>query len=136
MPFIDPALPLHKAVIAKLTNDPGVAALVNGRVYDGVKADVIWPYISLGPFQLLPEHGDCLDGGETIIQVDAWAIGPKTVEAKQIGAAIAACLDEAVLTLDGNRLVSIEIEQTQYLREADGITAHCAVSLRALTDPY
>jgi hypothetical protein len=136
MPFVDPSLPLQKALIDTMITDPSLFVLVEGRVYDAVPTkNLIFPYISLGPFQLLPEHGDCLDGGEAFIQVDAWSIGPKTVQAKQIGAAIAQCLDEAALTLDNNRLVLLEIDQTQYLRDPDGITAHCVVSLRALTDP-
>jgi len=136
MPFVDPSLPLQKALIDTMITDPGLFALVEGRVYDAVPTkNLIFPYISIGPFQLLPEHGDCLDGGEAFIQVDAWAIGPKTVQTKHIGAAIAQCLDEATLTLDNNRLVLLEIDQTQYLRDPDGITVHGVVSLRALTDP-
>jgi len=135
MPFIDPALPLQKALVAKLTADPTITGMVGTRVYDAVPMDATKPYVSFGPFQMLPEHGDCLDGGETFIQLDAWARGPDTVEAKRLGAAIAICLDETALTLDNNRLVLLEIDQTQYLRDPDGITAHCVVSLRALTDP-
>ena len=135
MPFVDPSLPLQKVLIDRMITDPGLFVLVEGRVFDAVPTAVAKPYISLGPFQCLPEHGDCLDGGETFIQVDAWALGPRTVAIKQVGAAIAQCLDEAEFTLDGNRLVSIEIEQIQYLREQDGITVHGVVSLRVLTDP-
>src|SRR5262245_61331749 len=125
MPFIDPSLPLQKALVARLTADPGVNGIVGNRVYDAVPTNPTKPYVSFGPFQLLPEHGDCLDGGETIIQVDGWANGPDSVEVKRLGAALALALDEASVTLDNNRLVSMEIEQSQYLREPDGITAHC-----------
>lgn len=135
MPYSDPALPLQKAIVAALKAAPAVAAIVNGRIYDGVPTNAVKPYVSFGPFQMLPEHADCLDGGESFITLDGWAGGPDTVQAKQLGAAIAVALDEAVLTLDGQRLVGIAIEQTQYLREPDGITAHAVVTLRVLTDP-
>ena len=135
MPFVDPSLPLQKALVAKLTADPTITSMAGARVYDAVPMNATRPYVSFGPFQLLPEHGDCLDGGEAFIQLDAWCNGPDTVECKRLGTAIATCLDEAALTLDDNRLVLLEIEQTQYLRDPDGITAHCVVSLRALTDP-
>ena len=39
---------------------------------------------------MLPEHGDCLDGGEAFVTLDGWAAGPDTVAVKQIGTAIAA----------------------------------------------
>lgn len=135
MPFVDPALALHKAIVAALKGDAGVAAIVNGRVYDGVPTNAVKPYVSLGAFQMLPEHGDCLDGGESFITLDAWAGGPDSVQAKQLGKAIANALDEATLTLDGNRLVGLALEQTNYLRDPDGITAHASITMRALTDP-
>ena len=135
MSFADPALPLQKAFVAKLSADPVVSGMVGTRIYDAVPMAATKPYISFGTFQMLPEHGDGLDGGEAVIQLDAWANGPDSVEVKRLGAAIAACLDETTLTLDDNRLVGIEIEQTQYLRDPDGITAHGVISFRALTDP-
>lgn len=135
MPYTDPALPLQKAIVAALKADSGVAAICNGRIYDGVPTNATKPYVSFGPFQMLPEHGDCLEGGESFVQIDAWCSGPDTVQSKQLGAAIAKALDEATLTLDGNRLVGLVVAQTQYLRDPDGITAHAVVQLQALTDP-
>lgn len=135
MPYVDPALALQKAIVAALKADSAVAAIVNGRVYDGVPTNATKPYVSFGHFQMLPDHGDCLDGGESFVTLDGWANGPDTVQVKTLGAAIALALDEATLTLDGNRLVGLSLEQTNYLREPDGITAHASITLRALTDP-
>ena len=49
------------------------------------RPNAVKPYVSFGPFQLLPEHGDCLNGGEAFITLDAWSIIPgtsSTVEVK------------------------------------------------------
>jgi hypothetical protein len=135
MAYADPSLELQKALVAWL-NGHSTGPLVGGRIYDGIPGSAIKPYVSFGPFQLLPEHGDCLNGGEAFVTIDAWAAGPSTVEVKQIGTAIAADLDLAPIVLDApQRLVEMSIEQTQYLRDPDGITAHAVITVHAWTEP-
>jgi hypothetical protein len=106
-----------------------------GRIYDGVPGGALKPYVSFGPFQMLPEHGDCLDGGEAFLTLDGWAAGPDTVQVKKLGAAIASDLDRAELVVDGQRLIELSIEQIQYMRDPDGITAHAVVTVHAWTEP-
>jgi Protein of unknown function (DUF3168) len=135
--YSDPSLALQKGS-REIMLAGRTGALVGGRIYDGVPPNAVKPYVSFGPFQLLPEHGDCLDGGEAIMTLDAWSVVPgtsSTVEAKQIGAAIAKDLDRATVTLDGQRLIELSIEQIQYLRDPDGITAHAVVTVHAWTEP-
>jgi hypothetical protein len=132
--YADPSLAVQKATIARLDADPVVFGITGGRVYDGVPPNAVKPYISFGPFQLLPEHGACLDGGEIFMTLDCWAAGPSTVQVKQLGAAVAASLDLAELVLDTPQLlVELTVEQIQYLRDPDGLTAHAAVTLHGWT---
>jgi Protein of unknown function (DUF3168) len=136
MSYADPSLQLQKAIVARLKADAGVNAIVAGRIYDAVPGGAAKPYVSFGPFQLLPEHGDCLDGGEAIVTLDGWAVGPDTVQVKQLGTAVAKALDRAALVLDApQRLVEMTIEQTQYLRDPDGITAHAVITVHTWTEP-
>jgi len=136
MSYADPSLELQKAIVAVLKADAGVSAIIAGRIYDAVPENAVKPYVSLGPFQLLPEHGDCLDGGEAIVTLDGWAAGPQTVQIKQLGHAIAKALDMAPITLDApQRLVEMSIEQTQYMRDPDGLTAHAVITVHAWTEP-
>lgn len=136
MSYADPSLALQKAIVAALKADAGVNAIVSGRIYDGVPPGAIKPYVSFGAFQLLPEHGDCLDGGEAFVTLDGWAEGPSTVTAKQLGTAVANALDRAELALDApQRLVEMSVEQTQYMRDPDGITAHAVITVHAWTEP-
>jgi Protein of unknown function (DUF3168) len=134
--YADPSLQLQKAIVAKLKADPGVTAIIAGRVYDAIPNAAVKPYVSFGLFQLLPEHGDCLNGGEAIVTLDGWAAGPDTVQIKQLGTAVAKALDEAELALDApQRLVEMTIEQTQYMRDPDGITAHAVITVHTWTEP-
>ena len=136
MSYADPSLELQKAIVAALKADAAVTAIINGRIYDAVPGGAAKPYVSFGPFQLLPEHGDCLDGGEAFVTLDAWAAGPDTVQVKQLGTAIARALDLAPIVLDApQRLVEMSVEQTQYMRDPDGITAHGVITVHAFTEP-
>jgi hypothetical protein len=136
MSYADPSLQLQKAIVAALKADAGVNAIIGGRIYDAVPGGAVKPYVSFGAFQLLPEHGDCLDGGEAIVTLDGWASGPDTVQVKQLGTAIAKALDMAPIALEtGQRLVEMSIEQTQYMRDPDGLTAHAVITVHAWTEP-
>jgi len=135
MSYSDPSLQLQKALVAVLKADAGVNAIIAGRIYDAVPGGAVKPYLSFGPFQMLPEHGSCLDGGEAFVTLDGWAAGPDTVQVKQLGAAVAKALDLAPIVLDAPpRLVEMTVEQTQYMRDPDGITAHAVITVHALTD--
>jgi hypothetical protein len=135
MSYVDPSLQLQKALVAVLKADAGVNAIIAGRIYDAVPGGAVKPYLSFGPFQMLPEHGSCLDGGEAFVTLDGWAAGPDTVQVKQLGAAVAKALDLAPIVLDAPpRLVEMTVEQTQYMRDPDGITAHAVITVHALTD--
>ena len=135
MSYNDPSLQLQKALVAVLKADAGVNAIIAGRIYDAVPGGAVKPYLSFGPFQMLPEHGTCLDGGEAFVTLDGWAAGPDTVQVKQLGAAVAKALDLAPIVLDAPpRLVEMTVEQTQYMRDPDGITAHAVITVHALTD--
>ena len=100
MSVADASLELQKAIVAALKASTAVSAIVGTRIYDAVPMAATKPYISFGSFDLLPEVGDCLDGASVVIQLDGWAAGPDTVKIKRLGAAVAAALDEAALTLD------------------------------------
>ena len=135
MSYSDPSLQLQKALVAVLKADAGVNAIIAGRIYDAVPGGAVKPYLSFGPFQMLPEHGSCLDGCEAFVTLDGWAAGPDTVQVKQLGAAVAKALDLAPIVIDNPaRLVEMTVEQTQYMRDPDGITAHAVITVHALTD--
>jgi hypothetical protein len=138
MSYSDPSLALQKGSLT-IMQAGATGALVGGRIFDGVPPQALKPYVSFGPFQLLPEHGDCLDGGEAFMTLDAWSVisgsNGSTVEVKQIGAAIARDLDRAAFEIDGQRMVELAIEQIQYMRDPDGLTAHGIITVHAFTEP-
>jgi hypothetical protein len=142
----DSSLQLQKAINQHLRTTPAVALLVSTykggpAIFDAAPADAALPYISTGASDMLPEVGDCIEGVTVTMQLDAWASNnipgiAATVRSRQLGTAIAAALDGALLTLDApQRLVDISVERTTYLRDPDGLTAHAAITVRAATEP-
>lgn len=129
------SLELQKALVGRLKADAGVTALVAGRVYDQPPPSPVFPYISIGPDQTLPDRADCYDGSEVTLQVDVWSRAPGFPEAKRIAEAVRAALADAPLTLTGHSLVDIALVEARNLRDPDGLTSHAALTFRALTEP-
>ena len=129
------SLELQKALVARLKADTGVTALVGTRVYDLPPPEPSYPYISLGPDQTVPDRADCYDGKEVTLQVDAWSRSIGFPEVKRIAEAICAALDDAPLSLTGQRLVDLYEADVRTMRDPDGATSHAALTFRALTEP-
>jgi hypothetical protein len=134
---VDASLPLQKKIIELLKADAGVAAIVSGRVYDSVPNPLpAFPYLSLGPEQMLTERADEYQGADISVQLDAWSRTPGRVEIKRLARAARELLDDRELTLDEDqRLVSLEHTRTAFLRDPDGLTHHAALTFRARTEP-
>lgn len=128
----DPALPLEAAIVAKLKADAGVTALAGTRVYDSPPVSPTFPYVTIGPTQVLPDKADCIDGTEVFQQIDVWSRTSGSPGAKRLGAAVVAALDDQDLTVAGYSAVVFELQDAQYLLDPDGLTHHGVVNFRAL----
>jgi hypothetical protein len=121
----DPSFELQKALVAALKAD-GALPPATG-VYDSVKPNVPFPYVTLGPCQVMPMKADCIDGADVYSQIDVWSQSVGYPEAKRIAKAVVAALDDRDLAIDGHRTVLFEHQSTNYLREPDGKTSHAAI---------
>lgn len=137
----DASYELQQAIVRALRASPAVAALIDGRVYDRVpaKSGMIvaeHPYVSFGPEQDIPEHLDCIDGGDIVLQIDVWSRAPGRREAKRIARAVKDALDDADLQLETNALVCLSYEGRQVLDDPDGLTTHIAMSFQATVEEH
>lgn len=128
----DPSFALQVGIVATLKATSAVTALVVDRIYDEVPRNPEFPYVTLGDMQVLPDKADCIDGTEISVQVDVWSRTQGFKEAKQIGAAIVAALDDQLIPATGYTVVVFEIENINYLRDPDGKTRHGALTFHAL----
>lgn len=137
----EPSLELQGAIRNKLLAASAVTVLVGERIYDSVPRDgqgnvtAAFPYVTLGEDQVLASLADCYDGADVALTLHAWSRKPGYPEAKKLGNAIAEALHEADLNLSENRLLFLEFEGAQYLRDPDGKTSHGVITFRASTEP-
>ncbi|MBN8987420.1 MAG: DUF3168 domain-containing protein [Rhizobiales bacterium] len=129
----DPSLELQSAIIDVLKDRTGTA--VDDRVYDEPPVNPIFPYITLGQCQVLPDKADCIDGVIAYPVVDIWSQQKGFVELKTITKAVLAMLDDQPLAIAGFTVVVFEIESVNYLRDPDGLTRHAALTFHALIQP-
>jgi hypothetical protein len=132
----DASLQLQGALVAVLRGSVAVTAIVESRIFDSVprdasgKATAQFPYVTLGEDQVIPDLADCFDGAEHFLTLHAWSRERGYPECKRLGAAISDTLGGIELTIADHRVVSLEFDGAQYLRDPDGV-----ISFRALTEP-
>lgn len=137
----DPSLEVQGAIVAALKTVGVLPAVVGDSptrypgVYDTAPPNAMFPYITLGDCQVLPDKAGCIDGAELFLQIDAWSRSVGYPEVKNIAKAIKAKLDDQPLTVAGFSVVIFEHESTQYLRDPDGLTRHAAITFRSLIQP-
>lgn len=131
----DPSIELQGALVAALKAAGALPAVVGGRVYDEAPTNAVFPYLTLGDCQVLPDKAGCIDGVEVYPQIDVWSRAVGYPEVKTIAAAVKAKLDDQPLTVSGFQVVVFEHQSTQYLRDTDGLTRHAAITFRGLIQP-
>lgn len=127
----NPDLELQKAMLNAIV---AAVPMLGGRVFDTVPASALYPYVTIGEGQVLPDRADCIDGSEIFADVHVWSRKPGFVEAKQIAGAIRTALDDADLPLDGHALIQLLFRDERALRDPDGLTSHIAMTFHALTE--
>jgi predicted DNA-binding protein len=128
------ALELQAAIVARLRTYAPLTALVGARVYDEPPSAPTFPYVSLGPDQVISDDAECLTSFEAFLQLDAWSRQQGQVEAKQISEAVQAALHEYDLPLATNALLEIRHRQTRHLPDPDGETTHAVIEFVALVE--
>lgn len=128
----DPSLALQDALIVAL-RALGTAAGAN--VFDQPPTGDLFPRITLGPWQSIPDDADCYEGTESHVQLDVWSRRPGMPEVKQIADAIRDRLHDGDLDVDGHTVGLMLVESIDYSRDPDGLTSRARISLRILSQP-
>jgi hypothetical protein len=128
---VDPSLALQGAIVNALA----AANIVGGRVYDQAPLDAVYPYVTIGEGQVLPDLADCYDGSESFLDIHVWSRAVGFPEAKRIADQVRGALHDADLILDGHSLELLHFQDARALRDPDGLTSHVAMTFRALTQP-
>lgn len=129
----DPSLELQDAIIGALRGNIGNA--VGDKVFDEPPVNPLFPYVTLGACQIIPDKASCIDGAIAYPSVDVWSQDSGFTEAKTIAKAILALLDDQPLTVAGFNVVVFEFASVNYLRDPDGLTRHAAISFHGILTP-
>lgn len=142
---LGPSLELQGAIVAALTADAAVKALIGTPPRINPAQTPTWPgsYITLGEGDAVPDLAECIDGREVFSDIHIWSRVDKSfADAKKISATIWDCLKNANLSLTENRLLPVEGDNQfvewvseQKLRDPDGQSLHIVLTLRSLTEP-
>jgi Protein of unknown function (DUF3168) len=129
----NPELEIQGAIVQRLKADSAVAALVNGRVYDSVPTNPVFPYVTIGPVDSVADDADCITGLIVAQQVDCWSRAVGYPEAKKIVDAVRAALhdQEAALPLSTNGMAFFECRNSRVVRDPDGLSSHGILSFEA-----
>jgi hypothetical protein len=129
----DPSLELQVALLSILTGNVGDA--VGDKVYDEPPVNGVFPYVTLGDCQVLPDKADCIEGVLAYPIVHVWSREPGFAEVKTITKAVLALLDDQDIAVPGFNVVVFEFESVHYLRDPDGLTRHAAIAFHSLIQP-
>ena len=115
VPFSD----VQRGFYNKLT-----AALAPTPVLDDHPTNELFPYVTIGVVNSVPDECLIEQGAEISMQVDIWSIQPGMQEIQQIMDAVVDTLQHQRLTELGEQWVDTAWELGEVLREPDGRTRH------------
>lgn len=125
---------LQKLIRDRLRATPAVSNAIGGRVYDSVPKDPIFPYLSFGSYDFVPDDSDCIFAGVHTQMLDIWSRKVGRVECKDITEAVRRVLRGYETDLGDCGLVGIEIDFADVIMDPDGLTAHGRVQIRAMIE--
>lgn len=130
------AVSLRAAIHKSLSRDATLTSVLGGaRVFDAVPRSVIFPYVTLGEARITNAATDADGGEEHLLTLHAWSRQGGHREAHAVAGALVQALDDAPLSVAGQRLVNLRFTAADVRREPDGRTYHALVRFRAVTEP-
>jgi hypothetical protein len=126
----DPITELRIALVDHMRSDPTLPLSYDAPPQGD--SSVYLPYISLGPMSYDIELVDCIDGGEIMIQIDAWSNDPGQDEVSRVAGLVRASLKDFEPSLPENSVVEFSHWRTDFL--VDGAIKHAAMRFTAIVE--
>jgi hypothetical protein len=121
---------LQTLIFQRLTGASAVTALVAQRVYDHPPKDAVFPYLSFGASDSVPDDADCITGRIETLQIDIWSRAQDGKrEAKAITDAVKTALHRWTGNLSVGALSMMEVTLSRVIDDPDGETSHGIVQV-------
>lgn len=123
-----------------LAADPAVAALLNERIYDnppqgrGVSGSPAYPWARIGEGLFIREDATCIDAGTLDVDIHVWSVEGGGAANQHICELIGRALHERRLDHSSGVVVETEHRMNRCFTDADGLTSHGIVTVRALLE--
>lgn len=131
-----PEYELQVAAVAALKASAELRALIGDHLYQHVPPSPVFPYVTIGEAENLPDLAECIDGSEIFMTMHVFTrqngidYGPN----KKIVAAMNAALITD-LTLADYRCIEMQRSRASYFVESDNATVHGVAVYRAMVEP-
>jgi predicted oxidoreductase len=126
---------LRKAIHAKLTEASALVTALGGtKIFDEAPRNAEPPYLIFADTQVRDWSSSLSRGAEHFFVIAVWSAERGTSQAIEIGNSVIALLDDALLDLDGHKLVNLRFVQFETKREANGRFARVNLRFRATTE--
>lgn len=129
------AAELQKAIVAALSGDAALGAVVGSRIFDQAPASVPFPYIAFGRTGIHDWSTSTEDGTEQLFTLHVWSKAKGRQETLAIMEQVRVRLDNAALALAGHHLVSLRLDYGEARRDDDLSVHHGLMRFRAVTEP-
>lgn len=127
------AVALQDALLGVLRADPGVQALVDGRVFDQLPSSIEYPYILLGVSYFRPENKDDVIYRVETFQLDVWSSdGGKKWPCRKIVDAVVSAFELTELSLAAPYACSkLDVVLARITDDPDGLRTHGIIQIEA-----
>lgn len=127
---------LQAAIQDVLSRDDGVRAALGGaRIYDYVPRKADFPYVTFGEITVRNWSTGTDVGEEHSITFHIWSRAAGRGEVHDVASAVRAALHDRPLVIPGHRLINLQHEYSELVRENDGEHFKGLVRFRAVTEP-
>lgn len=132
---VDPVLALREALLARLSGDAALVALLGGpRIYDEAPRGLTGVYAVFGEARVRDWSTGSDIGHEQELSIVVWSQPGGAKAALEAAGRIALLLDDVNLTLRGHRLVNLRLTNTVTRRDERANRWSATLWLRAVTE--
>lgn len=129
----DASSDLQKGIMDLLFGSADVTNLVADRIFDG--GERVYPCITMGPSDFVPDDADCISGTAETVQIDCWVRADDGLQpTKALARAIYQALHEKYVDLADNALAGLNVTLVRCMMDKDGLTGHGIVQVEALIE--
>jgi hypothetical protein len=123
---------LQRSIYNRLSSDTTLGAVVTG-VFDDIPQGTAFPYVQVGQETITDIGGKDYDARSFLINVDIFSRYHGTGQVKQIADIVVGLIHEQSLTVSGQKIVSIRLENSPLIiRDPKDNTRHGVLRFRVL----